>query len=641
MAKDITASRWLPVFREFVRDVRISSKEQVSEDDRGVALELWDSQERFLQEISSGLDRGIHTFMCLKSRQLGITTISLLIDLLWLAMHRGMTCALVTENETNRDSNRGILRQYVNSFPENYFGESFKIVKGGDNRSFMKFSNGSRIDFLVAGTKEKGTAWGQGRGYAFAHLTEVGSYGSSDGLSSFEEAFAQSNPNRLFIYEGTANGFNHWCDRWKAAKADMFTQHAFFIGFWANNMNRISRSDARFARFGIQEPDGEEREKIAEVASLYNHKITPEQLAWYRWRKDKDEKEGGDGQMLDQNQPFTETDAFIQSGYSFFAVRQLSKDMKTMDDAPPAPVKEGGFGWRGYRYEMGERFFDMRMVEEMEDIGRVELRIWEEPQADGRYVIGFDPAYGRNDHKDNSCISIWRGFADKLVQVAEYATSEHDIKQASWILAHLAAAYDNSIVNYEVNGPGNFVSLEWDSVRGQLNAEMNQTAVKERNWENAMSNARWYLYARPDSGGRPTAKGFSTTFNNKVTLMHGFRGSYATSELVIRSKKMLQEMVNVVQDGSTIGAPESRSENGKDDRVFAAAFAHRAWFEWVRPGMLMEGLTFAGVTAIEDGTKSLQGKRLESQVMRFLQTAEQAANTPPSPPKWKQDLGLA
>ena len=636
------SSRWMKVFREFVKDVRISSKEAVNTDERGIELELWDSQERFLQEVASGLDRGVHTFMCLKSRQLGITTVSLLVDLLWLAMHKGMTCALVTESEANRDSNRAILRSYVNSFPDGYFGESFRIIKGGDNRQFMKFSNGSRIDFLVAGTKDKGTSWGEGRGYAFAHLTEVASYGSDDALKSFEEAFAQTNPNRLFIYESTAKGYNLWADRWKAARDDRFTQHAFFIGFWANNMNRIERSDPRFAEYGRTPPDQEEREKIAVVLQKYNHKITPEQLAWYRWRQEKEDSAGGDGQMLDQNQPWTEDEAFVTSGHSFFQVRALSKDMRVMDDAPVAPVSEQGYAFKGYRYEMGDRFFDMRMVEELEDIGAVELRVWEEPQPEGRYVIGFDPAYGWNDHKDASAISVWRGFADKLVQVAEYACNQHDIKQSSWILAHLAAAYDNAVVNYEVNGPGSFVSLEWDSVRGQLNAEMNAGAVKERNWENALANARYYLFVRPDSSGRPSAKGFSTTFNSKSTLMHGYRGAYATNELVIRSRKLLGEMSNVVFDDGKIGAPESKSENGKDDRVFAAALAHRAWIEWVRPGMVMEGMTFKGVTDIESGQTSMISNRINRQVFQFFQTAEQmAAMEVDSRPQWKVDQGLA
>lgn len=632
-------SRWLPLFQEFVGDLRITSKEQVSEDARGVPLVLWDSQKRFLQEVAHGLDRGVRTFYCLKSRQLGVTTISLAIDLFFCAMNRNFRMALVTDTEANREANRLILKQYVESFEEGYFGEEFKIAK--DNRSFLLFSNGSRIDFLVAGVRNKGTSWGEGRGYAAAHLTEVAAYGSVDALDSFIEAFAQNNENRIFIFESTAKGFNHWKDRWEAG-IDSITEHSFFIGFWASAVNRIERSDPRFTLFGYEKPSGEERERVLAVKQLYDYDIKPEQLAWIRWREAEDEKKGGDGQMLSQNQPWTHMDAFIQSGASFFQSRQITMDMRALDDAPEGTVAEGGVGFYGYRYEMGNSFFDIQLVEETDDIGAVELRVWEPPVPRGRYAVGFDPAWGRNDWKDRNCISVWRCFADKCVLVAEYATADHEVKQAAWVMAHLAGAYGDCILNYEINGPGNVVKMEWDALRGQLNAEMNSLKVRDRDWEDALSNARWYLYARPDAASRPSAIGFSTNFNNKSVLMHNYRGAYVTKELVIRSKPLLGEMNNVVQDGGSIGAPESRGEHSKDDRVFAAALAIRSWLEWVRPSMIAEGLTYDRVMKEESGETGVRTSRMNDQVFRFFRGMEErAAMEPDNRPAWKRERGLA
>ena len=74
-------------------------------------------------------------------------------------------------------------------------------MKGKDNIKSMGFSNGSSIRFLVAGTKKKSIAWAEGSGYALAHATELGSYYGQDGLATFEESFAKSNPDRFFIYE--------------------------------------------------------------------------------------------------------------------------------------------------------------------------------------------------------------------------------------------------------------------------------------------------------------------------------------------------------------------------------------------------------------------------------------------------------
>lgn len=632
----VKASRWISVFEDFIKDLRISSKEESSEDERGSKLALWQSQRRFLDCVAGGLDDGVRQFFVLKSRQLGATTISLAIDLFWCAMNRNMFGALVTDNEKNRDANRIILRKYVESFPPEYFGDSFEIVK--DNRNFMQFSNGSRLDFLVAGTKAKSIAWAEGAGYVMAHLTEIGKYGSPDGVESFMEAMPQKNPNRLLIAESTGNGFNAWRSMYYAAKEDPYTKRTLFIGFWSNDMNRIERSDPRFLQYGTYAASGEERERVAAVGALYGHKITAEQLAWFRWRQDHvGEAEG----IFAQNQPWTEEDAFVLTGFSFFQVRQIAKDMKEIMDTPPARVEDGGYGYSAYYYDFGTRFFDIKLhALDDEDDHETELRVWEEPVADGKYVLGFDPAWGRNEHSDAHAIQVFRCFSDKLVQVAEYATANIDLKHAAWVMAHLAGAYQDCMINVDVNGPGKVIMLEFDHVRELLNAEMYQAEVKSRDWENALSNARWYLYHRADSLGGGYAFNFSTNGSNKPELMHNMRGAYITRELVVRSLPLLEEMRTVVQDGDKIGAPESGAGGSKDDLVFATALAVRTWINWRRPEMLAQGLTMDYVMKSERGEIGQQSRFLKGVVDRFFLTQEQRAQMEDLRPSWRTDMGL-
>jgi hypothetical protein len=317
-------SKWIDLFLRFVQDARIASKEIVSTDGKGAKLVLWKSQKMFLENIAEGLDDGVRIFYCLKSRQLGITTVSLLIDVFWLSVHSHLRGALVCDTEKNRDANRATIEMYVKSFPDGYFGEEFKIVKS--NRMFIEFSNGARLDFIVAGTsKKRTTAWGEGQGYAFAHLTEVAAYGDVEGLASFEESFAQQNPNRLFIYESTAKGFGLWRDKYLKGQGDPQTFRSFFCGFWSGDTNIIYRSDPRFEKYSYP-ASGEERELVASVAHLYGHRITDEQLAWHRWKEENANSNEQD--ILDQNQPFTENQAFVMTGYSFFQTREISKNIK-------------------------------------------------------------------------------------------------------------------------------------------------------------------------------------------------------------------------------------------------------------------------------------------------------------------------
>jgi hypothetical protein len=475
--------------------------------------------------------------------------------------------------------------------------------------------------------------------YMSVSNTEIGKYGSPDGVESFMEAMPQQNPNRLLIAESTGNGFNAWRTMYYAAKDDPYTKRTLFIGWWSNDMNRIEKSDPRFIRYGAEAPTGEERERVAAVAALYDWKIAREQLAWIRWRQDH---VGEAGEIFAQNQPWTEEDAFQMSGFSFFQTRQIAKDMQVIIDTPGARVEDGGYGYAAYYYDFGNRFFDMKLhpLEDDDDAHEIELRVWEEPVPDGKYVIGFDPAWGRNEHSDQHAIEVYRCFADKLVQVAEYGTANIDLRHASWVMAHLAGAYTDCMINVDVNGPGKVVMMEFEHVRELLNAEMNQNEVQARDWENALANARWFLFHRADSLGAGYQFNFQTTGSNKPELMHNMRGAFITRELVVRSIPLLEEMRTVVQDGDKIGAPESGAGGSKDDLVFATALAVRTWINWRRPEMLAQGLTMDYVLKSERGEIGQQSRFLKGVVDRFFLTQEQRAQMEDLRPNWRTDMGL-
>jgi len=159
-----------------------------------------------------------------------------------------------------------------------------KLDALGVSRVGGGFSNGSSIRFLVAGTKKKSIAWAEGSGYALAHATELGSYYGQEGLATFEESFAKSNPDRLFIYESTAKGVNNVMhDRWEKALGDPLTWRANFIGWWANPHNAFGRGTPHFEAHGRRPRTREERDMIEQVAKIYDWEVTPEQLCWYRW----------------------------------------------------------------------------------------------------------------------------------------------------------------------------------------------------------------------------------------------------------------------------------------------------------------------------------------------------------------------
>ena len=636
------ANKHLQLFQQFIGDIRIISKEVVSDDPRGAPLQLWESQRRFVREVGNALDDDIHIINWLKSRQQGITTVSLAIDVFWVAMHDNLIGCIVCDTDQNKIANRSLLEHYIRSFPDNYFGNGFKVITA--NRDQIKFSNGSRLDLLVAGTKKKGVAWAEGRGYTLIHCTEIAKYGEPEGVKSLLEGFAQKHPHRLLIFESTANGYNHWRDRWFNGLRQIHTERSGFSGWWSVDNNRIARSNPLYLKFNY-DPVPEEREKIRAVKEQYGWTITKEQLAWMRWKEDN---AGAEQDLLQQNNPWTAEEAFVQSGRSFFNVRMVNKQLQELVSTTQrvgANPALNPYVYKGYCYIAGDEFYTFTLEElanSAENRELVELKVWEEPVKHGRYVIGFDPAYGRTEHSDAHAIEVFRCYADRLVQVAEYRTSDVDLRLASWVFFHLVAAYGDVMGNIDMQGgPGRQVMREFDHLRQLLASDMHQKKTEERKWTDAAANARWYLDHRPESLGAGYVYNFETTGKNKVGLMENVKSVHYMGELHIRSRRLLEEMIVVTRNGDDIAAPESAADDCKDDRVFATALATRAWTDWIRREMIANNQTYEAVTAAENSPTPEAARRINTIVARFLTRQAAIANQEPERgPKWLIDSGL-
>lgn len=617
---------WVPLFKEFIKYLNISTKEVVKIGDDGSWL--WASQKKALKEIISGMEIGVRAFLFLKSRQLGMTTVTLALDIFWLAYYPGTLGALVTEHDENRDKFRETLTSYIAAFPKNFFGSKFSILKSND--SFMTFSNGSRLDFIVAGrTKEN---WGEGGGYSLVHMTEISKYGKASGIASFRETLSQTNPNRLFIGESTAKGYNHYKRMWEEFKSDEFTKKAVFLGWYYSDMNIIRKNDRRFAVFGAADPDPMERDLIDEVERLYGYKVSQEQLAWYRWKhSDRSARE----EDLHQNQPWTADQAFVLTGHSYFQMAVLGKEYDRCVEIEFA----------GYTYHMGNDFWGV-VCEQITDPNRlreVTLRVWETPDEDGVYVIGCDPAYGRGEFKNRHGISVWRVFADKMVQVAEYADNETGTRQAAWVLAHLAGAYKQCAINVEINGPGGVILTEIENLREKALIDPKFERINDndgnKSWDNFLMSAKWYLYKKPDHFSASGMKGWESTSKSKHQMMSQLRDKFVTEQILIRSSLLIKEMMNVIQDGDAIGAVDPNT----DDRVFAMALAVRAWIDELAMPLLSQGETYSAyLRASEPDTMDKTSKMINSIVANFFKTREEEAENPRISPEkqWLYDRGF-
>lgn len=549
----------LKSFYRFCSQLKIESKE------KGLIRldELLGTQTYVMDEIAKGLENGIHFFTILKGRQLGVTTISLALDLYWVFTHPGLGATLVTDTEENREMFRSTLGMYHEHLPR-----QFKIPLEQHNRNQMVLKNRSRLFYQVAGLRAKGSL-GRGKAITYLHGTETSSWGDEEGLASLLASLAETNPDRLYMFESTARGFNLFHDMYVTAKKAR-TQHAIFCGWWRNQFYSADPESAVYKTYWDGRLTPEEKEWVRDIKKLYQIDINSRQMAWWRWKLTEGIK---DDSLMYQEFPPTEDYAFVMTGTSFFSNSRCTDAMKAAKSTKPDY----------YRYVMGQMFQDTEVMRSQERLAT--LQIWEEPVDNGYYVIGADPAYGSSDWADRFCIQVFRCYADGIEQVAEFATSELTTYQFAWVIAHLGGAYKNSILNLEVNGPGQAVINELRNLKRQAAA---MGGKQGESLMNVMSHMQNYIWRKNDTiGGLSNSIGWVTTSASKERMLNYFKDYFERDMLKVKSLDLIDEMKTVVREDGSIAA----AGRGKDDRVIAAALACAAYAEQLQPRLIAMHMT--------------------------------------------------
>lgn len=573
-------------FWRFAGQISINSKEFGSiRLDKPYGTQRW-----AMRCVAAGLKEGVHDFTALKCRQIGLSTIFLALDLYWPFTHGGMDGTIITHDDKTLKSFRTQLEEYYKQLPRKW-----KPRKEAHNAEEFVFrlpgGRMSRLQYQVAGTK-KGGALGRSKGNAYAHSTEMSSWGDQEGMMSLKASLAETNPNRLYLWESTARGFNAFYDMWEEAQAAM-SQRAIFVSWWAHELYRLSKEDPRFKVYwGI---DGkmtrEEREFSREVALLYGEamefvngtkEISPEQWAWYRWYG---AERVADPSILPQEMPHTALQAFVVSGSQFFKGADLAKAYRRIDKEPSPQY---------LRVEVGHAMTETTVLSVPKKVSN--LAVWAPPVAGAVYVLGADPAYGSSEWADRFVLSVWRAYADRLEQVAEYCTTDVMPYSFAWVLCYLAGCYAPCYWNLEVNGPGGAVLQEIDHLRRTSWATTPMTptrpgelgdAAKLRNFLGGMKE---FLWKRTDQiGGTPSARGTKSNFQEKSEYMDCLQDYFHRGLIIPHSRELIDEMKGVTREEGSAPAASGRA---KDDRVIGAALAARMWQKRVMMELIRRKVVF-------------------------------------------------
>jgi len=560
-------------FMKFCNALKIQSK-----DEGLVPLRLLGTQRYVLDEIISGLAEGKTTFVILKGRQQGISTLLLVLDLFWAFEYPGLLGNFATHDEGSRDQFRNQIEVFLKSLPV-----SHRIPYSTNNRLMLVLENGSLFRYLVAGTRTTTNKMGRSGGCNFCHSTEVAFWGSVDDLDALQQTFSERYAHRMYVFESTANGFNHFEEMCQIAK-DSPAQKFIFSGWWLDERNEFSAKHPLYLKYmpeGVKTPlEPLEKQKIADVKEHYGFQITAGQIAWYRCHLET--KCRGDQTAMDQEHPWTEEDAFVASGTNVFSRTKLTQAMKTAVRHWCMP----------FMFRLNQSFLDTHIV--LSDIKRAHLKIWEKPVPHGVYVIGADPIFGSSEDSDNGVISVYRAYAEGIEQVAEYASPSISPHQFAWVLAFLCGLYKDVMLMLELNGPGQVVLDELKRLKHDLAGVVPPASD---DLHNCLRHMKHFLYTRSDSltGSCLLQWKSSASLRNDVLLK--FKDGIELDRCKVRSLACLHECQMLMFDEGYIYTPPSKY----DDRVFGSAMAYWAWDKRVRNRLAARGMTIVDEKKKDEG----------------------------------------
>lgn len=562
----------MATIREGIYDL-LSNVEIDTKEEGRTHVEPWPSQRLVIDGICKGLEEGVHEFVILKCRQVAITTVCTVIELFWALANPGTQGAIIADRTDNLERLRRIFASLLQTLPPAWRGPDHAIIQ--NNRSGMAFANRSVIDLLAAAANPD---LGASRALNMVHATECALWKSLAGVESLKASLARQNPNRLYLWEGIANGFNWYYNFCQQAKTDRHMRF-IFCGFWSNPTYSLPRSDADYRIYWDGRLTDDELTRARYVRQEYGVTVTPEQIAW--WRR---ESEYSPEEYMLRHYPWHERECFIASGSGFFPAQRTLEIGEQLSAGVP---------YKGYRYIFEEDFLRSK-IEQTTNTDETMLRVWEPPEPGGIYVIGVDPSGGGGGDSDDHAIEVLRCYADVVVQVAEFQSNKPLTYQIAWVLAHLAGAYRDHLSNLEVTGVGAAIMPEVRNLRQLAERGILQGEPGTQSILDMIGNVRWFLYKRPDTmSGAGNVVNWKTNADNKAQIYSELRDSIMLRRIEMRSHRLVTQLQAIVEDEGWLGAGPDTGEG--DDLVSALTLAHHGWVEWRRPALVARRYTWESV----------------------------------------------
>ncbi len=448
----------------------------------------------------------------LKSRQLGITSVSCGLSLYYALTTPNSTCLLVSYSLDSANAIFDKLKQLYDDLPK-----SIKLKDVANNKKQLKFENGSSITVATLGSKEIA----RGSSIKFCHISEVG-FCKQDMIKKQILAIEQALlPKGKIILESTANGLNEFSNMWEKAENGDSLYKPFFFN-WINDKLMFAEEYKQFAqRYKDLHGCELEYEDLEPEETIYfDMGATLEQLTWRRIKIKNSSEE-----QFKQEFPATPIEAFITTGANMFNTEKIVsiynvvaqfKALKDIKGLPPI----------------------------LKPYNRNYLSIWGEPQRGVKYCIGVDASEGVG--QDYNVIHIYN---DDLMQVAEFRSNKTAPHEVAKVVNELGLWYNKALIVVEKASGGHIVLDRLKNVYNYKNL---------------------YKHKDYDQRGKMVKKiGFNTNAKTKPIMINDFVELWETDSIYIKSLNLLNEMKTFEYSDSGMGAITGKH----DDTVMATALA--------------------------------------------------------------------
>lgn len=490
-----------------------------------VQHEFIDTLNKAIEDYNNGVITNI-SLLVLKGRQQGFTTFITAYQLA-LTITRpnceGLTLA-------DKSSNTEAIFQNKAKFTYNRLPDILKPTEKYNSKRQLLFEKLNSSWSIDTATKEVGRS----RTINFFHGSECAFW--KDGISSIQASLGETfTKNAIKIYESTANGFNDYREMWKSG------EHInCFYEWWKTKEYRLNFETKNMRTKFLNDIDRNKGEWIYDRLRWlkYTKRLDENQLYWYF----KKYKGYIDKELIKQEYPCTEDEAFISSGKCFFNVENIIKRIDILENKRNKGIIDIGY----FDFDIVARA-DKKVITNIKWVSDINgcIKIFEMPKSRNPYVLGGDTS---GEGSDNFTGIVIDNVTEKTVAVLKHEKDETYYTRQIYCLGKF---FNWALVGIENNFstyPTKMLSEEYEYPKLYVRQNVdNFTNKKEK------------------------AYGFETTKKSRPLILAELQRIFNEEIYKINDIEILKEALTFIKNEK--GRPEAQ-EDSHDDLIMGTAITY-------------------------------------------------------------------